>query len=293
MQKYIVRELEKEVTLKDYLRKFSGVSATLWKKIKAYNKVWINGVQVRPTWALVRSGDIITLDLPVHSEVVPQEYPVEILWEDDYLILINKPAGVLTHPLKDHPDISIANGLAYYFQKTKQEYGIHPIYRLDRNTSGILCFAKWPQIQQLWGGNHQLLRRRYWALVSGRFEEPEGMITNPIGRQDGSIIKREVRADGQVSITHYRVVEEFMDYSLVELELATGRTHQIRVHLSSIGHPLLGDDLYGGTRELISRQALHALSVEFTHPYTQEEYKFNSPLPSDMAELLPNYHENN
>lgn len=202
------------------------------------------------------------------------------------MLIAAKPAGMLTHPLTFEAENTLANAVMHHFQKTGQQIGCHPLYRLDRNTSGLVVFAKLPQLQHLFGGNHQQLKRYYLAIVHGSISPPDGTVDAPIGRAADSIILHQVSLDGKRAITYYRTLKTYPDYSLVELNLATGRTHQIRVHMAHLGHPLLGDDLYGGRRDLITRHALHAYRLQFTHPFTHEEITVESPLPADMQKLL-------
>lgn len=286
--KYIVKAHINEQLAKDYLKRHEGISSTLWKKIKREDNFWLNGTKVRASQAKVKPNDIIEYQISTTSNVIPIEMNLNIIYEDDYLIIVNKPAGMLTHPLTFEATQTLANGIMYHFTKTNQQLGCHPLYRLDRNTSGLVIFAKAPQLQHQLANNHQKLQRFYYAIVHGKFDadSKEGKINAPIGRQQNSIILHEVNNEGKTAITNYRVIKEFKDYSLVELWLETGRTHQIRVHMSYLNHPLLGDDLYGGKLDLISRQALHAYKLKFIHPFTQEELCFSCPLPDDMDKIL-------
>lgn len=271
---------------KYYLKRRCGISSTLWKKIKRTEKFWLNGELTRPSQAFVESGDTVSYELPaVKSAVQPADIPLSVAYEDEYLLIADKPAGMLTHPLTFEKDTTLANGVIYHFQQNGEEWGCHPLYRLDRNTSGLVVFAKLSQLQHQLGG-HDRLHRSYKAIVHGILAEKQGTIDAPIGRQENSMILHCVAADGKYAVTHYKVLAEYSSYSLVELWLETGRTHQIRVHMTHIGHPLLGDDLYGGSRELISRHALHAYKVQFVHPFSGKDITIQSPLPPDMARLL-------
>lgn len=286
MPKYIVKANVKEQTAKDYLKRHENISSSLWKKIKRQNEFFLNGQKTAPTRAVVKPGDIIEYRITEQSKVIPADLPLTICYEDEYMLIATKPAGMLTHPLTFEAENTLANAVMHHFQKTGQQIGCHPLYRLDRNTSGLVVFAKLPQLQHLFGGNHQQLKRYYLAIVHGSISPPDGTVDAPIGRAADSIILHQVSLDGKRAITHYRTLETYPDYSLVELNLATGRTHQIRVHMAHLGHPLLGDDLYGGRRDLITRHALHAYRLQFTHPFTHEEITVESPLPADMQKLL-------
>lgn len=286
MPKYIVKANVKEQTAKDYLKRHENISSSLWKKIKRQNEFFLNGQKTAPTRAVVKPGDIIEYRITEQSKVIPADLPLTICYEDEYMLIAAKPAGMLTHPLTFEAENTLANAVMHHFQKTGQQIGCHPLYRLDRNTSGLVVFAKLPQLQHLFGGNHQQLKRYYLAIVHGSISPPDGTVDAPIGRAADSIILHQVAPDGKRAITYYRTLKTYPDYSLVELNLATGRTHQIRVHMAHLGHPLLGDDLYGGRRDLITRHALHAYRLQFTHPFTHEEITVESPLPADMQKLL-------
>ena len=286
MPKYIVKANVKEQTAKDYLKRHENISSSLWKKIKRQNEFFFFFQKTAPTRAVVKPGDIIEYRITEQSKVIPADLPLTICYEDEYMLIATKPAGMLTHPLTFEAENTLANAVMHHFQKTGQQIGCHPLYRLDRNTSGLVVFAKLPQLQHLFGGNHQQLKRYYLAIVHGSISPPDGTVDAPIGRAADSIILHQVSLDGKRAITYYRTLKTYPNYSLVELNLATGRTHQIRVHMAHLGHPLLGDDLYGGRRDLITRHALHAYRLQFTHPFTHEEITVESPLPADMQKLL-------
>lgn len=286
MFKYIVKSNVKEQSAKDYLKRHENISSSLWKKIKKQEEFFLNGQKIRPTRANVKPGDIIEFNISEQSKVVPVELPLTVCYEDEYLLIADKPAGMLTHPLTFEAENTLANAVMYHYQKTGQNIGCHPLYRLDRNTSGLVVFGKTGQIQHLLGNSHQKLQRRYLALVHGKITPPDGTVDAPIGRAKNSIILHEVNSAGKTAVTHYRTIRTYADYSLIELQLETGRTHQIRVHMSYLHHPLLGDDLYGGTRNLIMRHALHAYKLQFIHPFTQKEILVEALLPPDMQKLI-------
>lgn len=288
MIKYIVKADAKRQLAKDYLKKCEGISSSLWKKIKRYDNFFVNGEKIRATQAFVEPNDIITYEIPANSKVIPIDIPLNLIFEDEFMLIADKPAGMLTHPLTFEAENTLANGVMYHFGQTNQQIGCHPLYRLDRNTSGLVVFAKLPQLQAQLANNHQSFQRFYYAFVEGNLTPSEGTIDAPIGRAENSIILHKVSYDktAKHAITHYRVVKAYEQYSLVELWLETGRTHQIRVHMSYLGHPLLGDDLYGGKCDLITRHALHAYKLQFTHPFTQQKLVFTSKMPEDMQKLL-------
>ena len=222
--------------------------------------------------------------------VVPAPGPLDIVYEDADLVVLNKAPGVLVHPGHGHFDDTLGNFLLYHYRQSGEESGFHPVHRLDKGTSGLLVIAKHPHAQerlknQLHTGG---FRRVYLAVCDGAPPAPSGTVDAPIGRAEGSLARRAVCPDGQPARTRYRVLQTFGPRSLVELELETGRTHQIRVHMAHLGCPLTGDFLYGAeNRALIARPALHSAQLELAHPITGEGLRFTAPLPADLAALIP------
>ena len=217
---------------------------------------------------------------------------LNILYEDDSLLILNKPSNIPVHPSILHFSTSLSNGVKYYFNSINLHRKIRPINRLDKNTSGIVIFAKNEYIHSILSRQMQnkTFKKEYIAICEGFLDEKEGTINKPITRKKDSIIERCIDSSGDESITHYKVLKEFtynnINLSLLYITLETGRTHQIRVHLSSILHPILGDSLYGNTSNLISRQALHAYKVEFNHPISNEKLIITSNIPEDMFKIL-------
>lgn len=289
MPEFIVPEALSNISIKDFLRRHIGLSLTAWRKTKNGGTLTINGNPALPSMP-VQAGDIIYVHWQDECTIPATDIPLKILYEDDYLLVINKPAGMLVHPAKHNDTETLANALMHYYQQEKLLCGFHPIHRLDRNTSGAVLISKYPHIQHLLSLNNiKQVKRIYWGVAEGFIKPPIGIIDMPIGRHPDSIIERMVRSDGQQAITNYRVLKKLTAASLVELELLTGRTHQIRVHLSYIGHPLLGDDLYGGSLNIISRQALHSARLCFKHPATSQIIDISCPLPNDLQELIDSY----
>ena len=222
----------------------------------------------------------------------PEPGPLSIVFEDDALIIINKPAGQSTIPSRDHPAGTIANSLAGKFALERLPSTVHIVTRLDRDTSGLICVAKNRHIHHLLSEQmiHSAFHRQYVAIVEGHIQQEKFSISQPIGRKDGSIIERIVREDGQKALTKVEVKRQSKidgnKFTEIALILHTGRTHQIRVHMQWAGFPLHGDDLYGGGRGLIGRQALHCAEIGFTHPLTGEYLKFSCESPVDMKQLL-------
>ncbi len=274
------------IPIKDYLRRHIGFSLTIWRKIKHSGTLLVNDQKI-PLNHILSPGDKITVNWQQECTIIPTELPLTICYEDEYLLIVDKPAGMLVHPTTSEHQMTLGNAIMYYFQKNQLPYSFHPVHRLDRNTSGLVLIAKLPHIQHLLSHNDiKNIKRQYLAFVSGLIIPDEGIIDAPIARHPDSIIQRVVDENGQNATTKYKVIKNFKEASLVELALLTGRTHQIRVHLSFLGHPLLGDDLYGGSRNLIGRQALHAARLYFTHPVSGEIIDISSPLPADLLELI-------
>ena len=209
---------------------------------------------------------------------------LDIIYEDEWLLVINKPAGITIHPSILHFDNSLSNGIRYYFDKINLKKKIRVVNRLDKDTSGLVVFAKCEYIQEILNTSNDM-KKEYLCLCSGRFKEKNGIINKPIARKNGSIIERCIDKSGKIAITHYKVLKEFNDYSVVSCVLETGRTHQIRVHMASISHPLLGDTLYNYPSSLISRQALHCCKIKFIHPITKNKLELTAHIPKDFETL--------
>lgn len=278
------------IPIKDYLRRHIGFSLTVWRKIKHSGTLLVNNQKISLNHILA-PGDTITVNWQQECTIIPTELPLTICYEDEYLLIVDKPAGMLVHPITSEHSLTLGNGIMYYYQNKQLPYNFHPVHRLDRNTSGLVLIAKLPHIQHLLSRNDiKNIKRQYLALASGLITPEEGTIHASIARHPDSIIQRVVDEHGQDAITNYKVLQNFSQASLLELTLSTGRTHQIRVHLSHLGHPLLGDDLYGGSRELIGRQALHAARLSFAHPVSGEMIDVLSPLPPDLLNLIAKIH---
>lgn len=277
--------------VKDIMRNHFDFSARLRNKIKREKLVLLNDQQTQG-WIVPKEGDVIKIVLPDEkSNFEPQDIPVYPVFEDDDILIINKQPGLIVHPTKGHPSGTVANALMHYMEKTGQSFKIRFVNRLDMDTSGLLVIAKNAYCQNDYTRQmkENLVEKRYISIVKGIIESDSGVIELPIGRPDPENVRRGVMENGAPSVTHYKVLERFpkRGYTLVELLLETGRTHQIRVHMSHIGHPVLGDWLYGGDNILlIERQALHAARLTFTHPITKKELQLKAPLPDDMKQAL-------
>ena len=284
--KYIVDNNFSGWTLGDYLRKELEISHRNLIKLRERGSILLNGERAYMN-KLISIGDIIEIILSDEESenVVPESMDLDILYEDDYIIAVNKIPGMPVHPTKRHVTGTVANGLAYYWLNKGKGIKIRPIIRLDKDTSGIVIFAKNSHIQHLMIEKSAISKKEYIAIVEGCVLDNEGVIDEPIGRERPNSIKRIVTPEGQKAVTMYKVICKNDKASLLNVELLTGRTHQIRVHLSCIDHPILGDDLYGGKRELIGRQALHAKTLGFTHPATGEYMTISADIPEDIKAL--------
>lgn len=276
--------------VREFLKE-QAISKTALTDIKfAGGGIFINGDPVTVRHRLMED-EVLKVVFPPEKpslELKPENLPLQIVYEDPYVLVVNKPPNQQSIPSRESPTRSLANALLYYYQSIGLDVTVHLVNRLDRDTSGLLLVAKHRHIHHLLSEQQKAgsLKRIYEAVIHGKLEKDSGTIDAPIGRKDDSIIERQVRKDGQRAVTHFQVVQEFCDCTLVQLTLETGRTHQIRVHLSHIGHPIIGDDLYGGLRVEIERQALHCREVRFWHPMYQREVVFYAELPEDMRELL-------
>jgi 23S rRNA pseudouridine1911/1915/1917 synthase len=269
---YIIQEKDKELPIKELLKRNFGFSSRLMTKLKVNQLVQLNGVFVK-MYEKGSPGDRITVFLPREkSDFEPENIPISVVYEDDDLLIINKQPGYVVHPTKGHPCHTMANGIMKYMLDNHKHFKIRFINRLDMDTSGLLAIAKNSHCQDDLSKqmSENGVMKKYVAVVKGLITEEEGTVDLPIDREHVDHVKRAVIDDGYPSVTHYRVLERFQKgYTLVELVLETGRTHQIRVHMSHIGHPIVGDVLYGEASVwLIERQALHAKYLSFRHPVT-------------------------
>ena len=284
----------------NHIIKQQHISQRLRRRLKNDGIITINGQPA--TWdTLVHGRDHLLIRLAPEQEFSRTQMDLEIIYEDKYILAINKPAGVLMHPTSTVRDGTLANGVLYYYDETKQAHDFHPIHRLDKDTSGLVIIAKTSVVQHAFDKQRTKFQKVYDAIVEGTVPSQSLTINYPIGRKPGSIIERcctligkPARTDVTV-LTHHSIsqpiqignnvsTQQVLTY--VQCVLHTGRTHQIRVHLSHLGFPLAGDDLYGGHLDYIRRQALHARYLAFTHPMTQEYIELRAPLPKDMKRLL-------
>lgn len=270
-------------------KRYSGQNLSEIKRMP--KSILVNGVHYYMRQELSK-GDHLQVricETKNSEKIPPTNLPLDIIYEDEDLLVLNKPAGMPIHPSLNNYTNSMANALAYYFQSQGKPFIFRCCNRLDRDTSGLTIVSK-----HLVSGSilsdmtkYREVHREYLAIARGSVTPSEGTIQAPLGRKGGTIIERTVDWEhGEDAVTHYKVVKEANGHSLVSLRLETGRTHQIRIHMKYLGYPLIGDYLYNPDMEYMTRQALHSHHMEFTHPITGEHMSFTAPLPEDMARVM-------
>ncbi|WLR54032.1 RluA family pseudouridine synthase [Mesobacillus subterraneus] len=276
----IPAEWEKH-TLETLFKDFWKAPKKMVHLLRTEKNVLINGNV--PDWTLLlKKNDRLSMKLFTEEDIpiIPEYLNVDIIYEDDHLIVFNKPAGMDTHPNELGQVGTLANAAAFHMQSNGEITRSRHIHRLDRETTGAVLFAKNSFITAILDKmlEERAIKRTYLALADGIIKQKKGTINKPIGRDRHHPTRRRVSETGQQAITHFKVLEQIKqkDLTLVQCTLDTGRTHQIRVHFSAIGHPLAGDSLYGGS-DTVYRQALHAVKMEFTHPFTQEKIICHAP----------------
>ncbi|KRE75791.1 RluA family pseudouridine synthase [Paenibacillus sp. Soil750] len=297
---YVIPPEEEGFILKTVLQKRLMVSRKLLSRIKLTERgITVNGerqyINIK-----VKAGDRVEIRMEEEQseDILPQELPLHILHEDEHLLILAKDAGIIVHPTHGHYVNTIANGVVFHWQQAGITCRFRPVHRLDQETSGVLAIAKTPYVHQQISEQmiQHLVKKEYLAFVWGTVAAPTGTIDEPIDRDDEQPHVRIVRPDGYRAVTHYEVVKQFEKAALVRIWLETGRTHQIRVHMRHLGHPLLGDKMYTLPQygelaaeleagERLIRQALHAYKLGFVHPGTREWTEFNAPLPADLSQL--------
>jgi len=301
--RFVVQEKDESRTLEKYLLAVLNLSRKAVTKLKHHGAVLLNGDMVRMN-ETIRAGDVIELVYPperISSYLEPQNVHLHIIYEDDDILVLDKQAGVCVHPTRGYPGNTLANGVLYYWQVKGEKAFFHLVNRLDKDTSGLVLVAKHNFAAQQLYRQQQAgeLKRSYLGLVRGNLPSDSGTINLPIAREEGRTTRRKVAPHGAAAVTHYRVLKRFYGYTLLAVKLETGRTHQIRVHFSHLGYPLVGDTLYGDelnkgviTEGLpagglqLKRQFLHACSLKFNHPRTKEKIEFEIPLPRDLQEVI-------
>jgi 23S rRNA pseudouridine1911/1915/1917 synthase len=271
------------IRLKNYLRSYCGVSARLMTKLKRQPLgITNNGCHAIVT-DILKAGDIVGIRmLDDEKQIEPVAHPLSVVYEDDDLLVVNKPSDMPMYPSPGHDQDSLANAVSAYYEKNGQKIGFRPVYRLDKDTTGLVVLAKNSFVAAYLAGS---IKKVYYAICEGELSG-SGVIDNPVAIKKGHGIQREVSKKGEKAVTNWKVLSSSKGYSLLALELETGRTHQIRVHLSHFGYPLAGDDMYGGSTDRIARQALHCGKACFSHPITKDNMELSCEFPSDMQHML-------
>ena len=287
---YTVKE---EENIRQILKEVFFMSDRLIVKLKHNNCISVND-EVAHIWTKISKGDKLVVEENFEEEspnIVPNEnIKLTILYEDEYMLIVDKAPGMPVHPSSLHFDDSLSNGVKAYYEKIGLKKLIRPVIRLDKDTSGIVIFAKneYIQNQLMYQMKTKSFKKKYIAILEGIVEKNEGAIKTNITRKEGSVIERMVSDKGQTAISYYKVEKRLKNKSLtaVEYELETGRTHQLRLHSKYINHPILGDSLYNKESSLINRQALHSIEVKFIHPITKKEMIIKSDIPQDMKKII-------
>lgn len=296
---YVVPPEDEGMVLRTVLQSRMAVSRTLMSRLKLTEQgIMVNGERVYINLH-VRAGDVVQVRMEEErsDDIMPQDLSIEIMHEDDELIIVNKEAGMIVHPTHGHYINTVANAIVHHWQEQGVNHRFRPIHRLDQETSGVLAIAKNPYVHQ--HISEQMIRnevtKEYLALVYGVMAEDHGTVNEPIDRDPEQPHMRIVTPDGYSSVTHFRVEQRYSNATLVRLRLETGRTHQIRVHMKHLGHPLVGDKMYvlddtdslpQQLVDLMPRQALHHVTMGFVHPITNEKLEFHAELPADMKQAI-------
>lgn len=293
-KRLLVPENEPEVRLDLFLTRELELSRSMVGKIFKDEEVWVNEKLAKPSQRPIPGSQVrVVFEEPSKPSAVPQAIPLTILYEDEDLVVLDKPRGMVVHPAAGNPDGTLVNALLNHCGSMSSVGGVmRPgiVHRIDKDTSGILVVAKNDKAHL--GLSKQFhdhtIERVYIALVHGIFKQSSGTISGPIGRHPVQRKMMAIVANGRRAVTHYRVSEQLPKHAVIEARLETGRTHQIRVHLSHIGHPLVGDPVYGrkGEQYPIEGQALHAAVLGFTHPVTGESLRFESAIPEELKRTI-------
>ncbi|MDF2505623.1 RluA family pseudouridine synthase [Clostridium sp.] len=287
--KYYIEKDDADTKIREFLKHKINLSTRFIKSAAIEKRITVNGCAVKMNYVL-RLGNKVEIDTfrDENQNIIPEKMDISVVYEDQDLIVVNKPAGIVVHPTKSYTGGTLANGLLYYFKEKGEKCIVRLVSRLDMDTSGLILVAKNQFAHMSLARDMKLdsFKKGYMALVKGNLKEKVGTIDKPIYRTEEDI-RRIIDDRGQRSITHYEVIESFTEGDLIKLQLETGRTHQIRVHLNSIGHPILGDTLYGGEgNNIIKRQALHAYKLSFPHPRDGKIVELEIDLPKDIKELI-------
>ncbi len=292
---YTISQKENNLTIYDFLKLHGFSSQNIIELKKMHRSVLINDQWVHMNYVL-KAGEKLKIhiqELISNEKIVPKPLPFPIIYEDEDIIIINKPANMPTHPSQNNYENTLANAAAYYFEtRLHTPFVFRCINRLDKDTTGLTILAKNMYAASIMAGQMQnrKIKRLYLAILDGTLPKKYGTIHLPIGRKPGSTIERQIDLEhGETAITHYYRLKEAKNYTLAAFQLETGRTHQIRVHMSAFGTPLVGDSLYNlaPSAEALPRQALHAYRISFCHPITQKMMKFTAPIPEEMNSFFP------
>lgn len=288
--KWIIPKNKVGFTVLEYLRDEKQLSRRMLKQLKrTENGILKNGVHITVRGRLCLGDELsIALEEAVSTHMEKENIPLDILYEDDDVLVVNKEPGMLTIPTRTENTGTLANAIMNHYARLGLPYTVHIVTRLDRETSGLVLVAKHRYAHGLLAKEQKsfAIKRMYEALVIGQLDNVAGSIKKKIARDPDSIIKRKVMESGQSAITHYEVTEATDFYSKLLLCLETGRTHQIRVHLAAIGHPLIGDTLYGNPKSEFPRQALHCKELHFRHPFTNEKICIKAELAKDIQAFM-------
>lgn len=283
--------VKEEDIIKNVIVKEFDVSSRLLRKLKLNKCIYCNG---KEAWVngMAKVGDEISLNIASYGNaenIASEPYELDILYEDDSFLIINKPGNMVVHPTCLHQNRTLANFVKYYFESKDEHIKLHFVNRLDRETSGVIVMAKNEYAQDILTKQMQsgIFSKEYIAIVNGVVKEEFGTVDLPIKRDTSSIMLRMVSSDGDRAVTHFKVIKRMENMTVLKLRLETGRTHQIRVHCKAIGHSILGDGLYSDIEtDLINRQALHSYRTSFVHPISRERIEVTANLPDDMKNII-------
>ncbi|MGP4074078.1 RluA family pseudouridine synthase [Piscibacillus sp. B03] len=282
---WYIKSKDEHKLVRDYLLHDRAFSNRLLKELKKDGCILVDGLPATVRHRL-KKGNKLTIEFPfeqMNSNITPTEVTLNIVYEDECLLVLNKPRGLSVLP-NMNDQVTLANGIAHYYKARQINSTIHVVTRIDKWTSGIVLIAKNKYVHHLLA--NQNIHKEYRAIVEGKLAKTNGLIDKPISRNLPSIIERRVDPDGKRAITHFQVMKEMNNRSLLRVKLETGRTHQIRVHFAHIGHPIVGDDLYGANQLLIKGQALHARILSFHHPLSGRKFSFVASYPDEIQGLI-------
>lgn len=266
----------------------NDISGRLFRRLYKAKQIYVNGKFKRKGLDL-KSGDTVSIYMEDEDEHInPEKMYIDIVYEDFDLLILNKQPNIVVHPTKSHQENTLSNGISYYFKENGIKKKIRFVNRLDMDTTGILIVAKNPFAHQQMALQFESnkVEKKYQAIVAGVVEKDEDYIDLPIGREEEKSIRKVVTEEGQEALTKYIVIDRYKDATILDVQIFTGRSHQIRVHLNHIGHPIIGDTLYNEESPYIKRQALHSYYLKVKHPRTKKDIEFIAPLPKDMEELI-------